>query len=562
MRTDIDIAQEFQNTKAKPINEVGISLGLKPNDLELYGNYKAKLSNNALKKYTKNEKLGKLILTTSINPTPAGEGKSTMAIALADALSTQTHKKSMLALREPSLGPVMGLKGGATGGGQCQVVPMEDINLHFTGDLHALTSAINTLAALIDNHMQQGNALNLDSRQIMFKRSLDVNDRVMRHVLVGMGGRTSGVPREESFQITAANELMAILCLATGIDDLKNRIGQVLVGYTYEQTPVYVKDLNVQGAITVLLKDAIKPNLVQTLEHTPALIHGGPFANIAHGTNSVIATTTALNMADYVVTEAGFGADLGGEKYNDFVSQLLPKSPDVSVIVATVRALKYHGGQVLSELKNESVSALEIGFANLKQHIENMQKFNIPVVVAINAFASDTSEELRTLKQLIVNLGVKVCIVDAHQNGSIGAKDLAETIIEVTDNQPVTNAKRIYDNNESIEEKVKHVAREIYRAKDVAFSKQALNSIKNIKQNNKENLPIIIAKTQSSFSDDPKQLNVVSDFTLQVRDVDLKSGAGFIVVYAGSVLTMPGLSKHPAALDIDIDSNGKISGLF
>lgn len=555
MLSDIEIAQQ---NKILPITTIAKSIGLKTDDLELYGKYKAKLSMDILRHLPQHE--GKLILVTSINPTPAGEGKSTVSIGLADALAQQLHQKTMLTLREPSLGPVMGIKGGATGGGYAQVVPMEDINLHFTGDIHALTTANNTLAALIDNHIQQGNQLNIDPRRILWKRALDINDRALRHIVIGLGGPKQGVPREDGFDITVASELMAILCLATDINDLKRRIANILIGYTYDQKPVTVEDLGVKGAITMLLKDAIKPNLVQTLEHTPALIHGGPFANIAHGCNSILATNTALHLADYTVTEAGFGADLGAEKFMDIVTPHLDKPADAVVIVATVRALKYNAGIALTSLAQPNVDAVKSGFANLQRHIINMKKYGIPVVVAINQFDSDSIDEINCIQQLCQQMDINAIPTTIWRDGSHGGINLAKAVMTAT-NETATFTS-LYDDAMPVETKIAKIVTDIYGGKDVEYSLQAKKSLDLIKQNGWDNLPICMAKTQYSFSDNAHQLGAPSGFTMHVRDIVPRLGAGFLVVLTGSVLTMPGLPKHPAALKMDIDEDGKISGLF
>ncbi|UQS83574.1 formate--tetrahydrofolate ligase [Bombilactobacillus thymidiniphilus] len=554
MGTDIAIAQ---SNKMLPITQIGQKLGLSADDLELYGNYKAKLSTNALAKNA-SKPLGKLVLITAMNPTPAGEGKSTIMIGLADALQ-KIGQKSMVAMREPSLGPVMGIKGGAAGGGYAQVVPMEDINLHFTGDMHALTAAINTLAALIDSHLQHGNQLQIDPRTITWQRALDVNDRALRNTVIGMGGATSGVVREEHFQITVASEMMAVLCLAKDRSDLKQRISNVLIGYTFNKQPVFVRDLRAQGALTLLLKDAIKPNLVQTLEHTPVLIHGGPFANIAHGCNSIIATDAALHLSDYVLTEAGFGADLGAEKFLDIVTPKLAKKPDASVLVATIRSLKYNGGQTLDHTQEEDLTALRAGFANLQRHILNLQKFGLPVLVAINQFAGDTPAEIDLLQKLCSQLDVKAYPVTVYQDGSLGATELAQALVDLPD---TAQYHRMYSDQEDISTKINKVAREIYGAKSVAFSKKALRQIKQIEQQQWSDLPICIAKTQYSFSDDPKLLGAPTDFVLNVQEVNANLGAGFLVILTNNVLTMPGLPSQPAALKMDIAADDTITGLF
>ncbi|MFD1419080.1 formate--tetrahydrofolate ligase [Companilactobacillus keshanensis] len=556
--SDIEIAQINEHDNMKNIEEISSLLGLDTADIEPYGHFKAKISSNGIRKSMKQEN-GKLILVTSINPTPAGEGKSTVAIGLADAMQS-IGEKTVLALREPSLGPVMGMKGGATGGGYAQVVPMEDINLHFTGDMHALTSATNTLAALIDNHLHQGNELNIDPRRIIWKRVLDINDRSLRNTVVGLGGPTSSIPREEHFEITVASELMAVLCLSQDLDDLKERIANILIAYTYDKKPVFVRDLNVEGAITMLLKDALKPNLVQTLENTPAIVHGGPFANIAHGCNSILATKLAMKLGDYAVTEAGFGADLGGEKFLDIVTPKLGHTPDAIVIVATVRALKYNGGQKLAELKSEDLNALTIGFKNLKRHVQNMRYYHIPVVVAINKFDTDTNNEIKLLRTLCEGLGVDVEVADIHHHGSKGGRELARMVVRATDKE--SSYTRLYDDAQTTVEKIDTIASEIYGANNVEYSRKAENQLKILKDNVWDDLPVCIAKTQYSLSDDPKRLGSPRDFTLHVKEIVPKLGAGFVVVLTGNVLTMPGLPKKPAALNMNIDNDGTISGLF
>ncbi|MCO6542902.1 MAG: formate--tetrahydrofolate ligase [Lactobacillus sp.] len=557
VKTDIQIAQENESKDIQPITKVAAKLGLESADLELYGNYKAKI-NPAVVEKSKKQSMGKLILVTAMNPTPAGEGKSTVMIGLADALQ-QLQQKTVVAMREPSLGPVMGIKGGAAGGGYAQVVPMEDINLHFTGDMHALTAAINTLSALIDNHIQHGNQLQLDPRRITWKRALDVNDRALRNVVIGLGGPTSGVVREDHFQITVASEMMAVLCLAQNRSDLKQKIGQILIGYTYDQEPVFVKDLHAEGALTLLLKDAIKPNLVQTLEHTPVIMHGGPFANIAHGCNSIIATNLALHLGDFALTEAGFGADLGAEKFLDIVSPKLDKKPDAAVIVATIRSLKYNGGLSLDEIQKPNLAALKAGFANLKRHILNMKQYGLPVLVAINRFSNDTDDEVKLLQQLCQELGAAAYPVTVHQDGGQGALELAQAIVDL----PKAAAyQRLYDDNESISAKITHVAHDIYGAQQVVFSTAALRQLKSIEQHGWDKMPICIAKTQYSFSDDPHQLGAPTDFDLHVQSIVPNLGAGFLVVLTGNVLTMPGLPTKPAALNMDINDQDQITGLF
>lgn len=555
MLSDIEIAQQ---SKMLPITQVAAEIGLNADDLELYGKYKAKLSMDILRHLPNHH--GKLILVTSINPTPAGEGKSTVSIGLADALRKQLHQKTMLTLREPSLGPVMGIKGGATGGGYAQVVPMEDINLHFTGDIHALTAANNTLAALIDNHLQQGNSLGIDPRRILWKRVLDINDRALRNVVIGLGGPKQGVPRQDGFDITVASELMAVLCLATNLADLKQRIDHIVVGYTYDEQPVTVHDLGVAGAITMLLKDAIKPNLVQTLEHTPTLIHGGPFANIAHGCNSILATQTALHLADYTVTEAGFGADLGAEKFMDIVTPHLGQAPDAVVIVATVRALKYNAGLALRDLQIPNVTAVKNGFTNLHRHIINMQKYGMPVVVAINQFDSDSSDEINTIISLCQALHVTAVPTNIWREGSRGGQQLAQAVLTAT--QTTHQFKPLYQHEMDVKTKINTIVTQIYGGNGVEYSAQAQKAVRLIKQNGWEHLPICMAKTQYSFSDDAHLLGAPRDFKIHVRDIVPRLGAGFLVVMTGNVLTMPGLPKQLAALKMDIDENGKISGLF
>lgn len=554
--SDIEIAQQ---TEMEPIEKIAQKINLESNHLELYGKYKAKIDFETLEK-SQEGSTGKLILVTAINPTPAGEGKSTVTIGLADALS-RLGKSTMIALREPSLGPTMGIKGGAAGGGYAQVVPMEDINLHFTGDMHAITAANNALSALIDNHIFQGNELLIDSRRVIWKRVVDLNDRALRHVTIGLGGPLQGVPREDGFDITVASEIMAILCLATSLKDLKKRLSKIVVGYTYQRQPVTVKDLKVEGALTLLLKDAIKPNLVQTLEHTPALVHGGPFANIAHGCNSVLATRTALHLADYTVTEAGFGADLGAEKFLDIKVPQLKKAPDVVVVVATIRALKMHGGVPKSNLASENVEAVEIGFSNLQKHIENMQSYGLAVVVAINEFVSDTVAEVQMVKEKCLALGVEAALTSVWEKGSEGGVALAEAVLAEIDHTHVFSP--LYDtDNETIETKVTKIVQKIYGGKGVAFSKKALTQMKNFEENGWGNLPICMAKTQYSLSDDPSLLGRPSDFIVTIREFVPKLGAGFIVALTGDVMTMPGLPKQPAALNMDVAEDGTVSGLF
>ncbi|AND00055.1 formate--tetrahydrofolate ligase [Streptococcus suis] len=556
MKTDIEIAQ---SVTLKPITEIVEKVGISFDDIELYGKYKAKLSFDKINA-VKDNAPGKLILVTAINPTPAGEGKSTITIGLADALS-KIGKKTMIALREPSLGPVMGIKGGAAGGGYAQVLPMEDINLHFTGDMHAITTANNALSALIDNHIHQGNVIGIDQRRIIWKRVVDLNDRALRKVTVGLGGPLNGIPREDGFDITVASEIMAILCLATDISDLKERLANIVIGYRFDRSPVYVRDLAVEGALTLILKDAIKPNLVQTIYGTPAFVHGGPFANIAHGCNSVLATTTALRLADYTVTEAGFGADLGAEKFLDIKVPNLPKAPDAVVIVATLRALKMHGGVAKTELSAENVEAVKAGFSNLKRHVENIQKYGIPAVVAINEFVSDTADEIAALKELCAEIGVPVELASVWANGADGGVELAETVVATIDNQ-AANYQRLYKSEDSLEEKVTKIVTQIYGGTGVVFEKKARNQLAEFAKNGWDKLPVCMAKTQYSFSDDQFALGAPTGFDITVREFVPKLGAGFIVALTGDVMTMPGLPKAPAALNMDVVADGTAIGLF
>lgn len=556
MKTDIEIAQSVD---LQPITNVVKKLGIDFDDLELYGKYKAKLTFDKIKAVEENSP-GKLVLVTAINPTPAGEGKSTITIGLADALN-KIGKKTMIAIREPSLGPVMGIKGGAAGGGYAQVLPMEDINLHFTGDMHAITTANNALSALIDNHLHQGNELGIDQRRIIWKRVVDLNDRALRHVTVGLGSPINGIPREDGFDITVASEIMAILCLATNVEDLKERLANIVIGYRFDRSPVYVRDLEVQGALALILKEAIKPNLVQTIYGTLAFVHGGPFANIAHGCNSVLATSTALRLADYTITEAGFGADLGAEKFLDIKTPNLPTSPDAVVIVATIRALKMNGGVAKDALNQENVEAVKAGFANLARHVENMRKYGVPVVVAINEFITDTNDEIAVLRNLCAAIDVPVELASVWANGADGGVDLANTLINTIENNP-SHYKRLYDNNLSVEEKVTEIAKEIYRADKVIFEKKAKTQIAQIVKNGWDNLPICMAKTQYSFSDDPKLLGAPTGFDITIRELVPKLGAGFIVALTGDVMTMPGLPKKPAALNMDVAADGTALGLF
>ena len=556
MKTDIEIAQSIE---LKPITDVVEKLGIHFDDLELYGKYKAKLTFDKIQAVQKEEP-GKLILVTAINPTPAGEGKSTITIGLADALN-KIGKQTMIAIREPSLGPVMGIKGGAAGGGYAQVLPMEDINLHFTGDMHAITTANNALSTLIDNHLHQGNELGIDQRRIIWKRVVDLNDRALRHVSVGLGGPLNGIPREDGFDITVASEIMAILCLATDIEDLKRRLANIVIGYRYDRSPVYVRDLEVEGALALILKDAIKPNLVQTIYGTPAFVHGGPFANIAHGCNSVLATSTALRLADYVVTEAGFGADLGAEKFLDIKTPNLPVSPSAVVIVATIRALKMNGGVAKDALSEENVEAVRAGFANLERHVENMRKFGVPVVVAINEFVTDTEAEIAALKELCASIQVPVELASVWADGADGGVALAETVVATLETSPA-NYTRLYDNDLSVEEKITKIAQEIYRADNVVFEKKAKTQIAQIVKNGWDTLPVCMAKTQYSFSDDPTLLGAPTGFDITIRELVPKTGAGFIVALTGEVMTMPGLPKRPAALNMDVAEDGTALGLF
>lgn len=556
MLTDIEIAKQAD---IKPISDIAEKLGINADELEFYGKYKAKLPLSLLKKY-ENKEDGKLILVTAINPTPAGEGKTTVTVGLGEAMN-RIGKKAVIALREPSMGPVFGIKGGAAGGGYAQVIPMEDINLHFTGDMHAITAANNLLCAIIDNHIQQGNELRIDPRRILFKRCLDMNDRALRNVVIGLGGKVNGVPREDGFMITVASEIMAILCLSSGIKDLKERLGSILTAYTYDGTPVYARDLNAVGSMAALLKDAIKPNLVQTLENTPALMHGGPFANIAHGCNSVTATRLALKLGDYCITEAGFGADLGAEKFLDIKCRCAGLKPSCVVIVATIRALKYNGGVPKTELSKENIVALKNGIVNLETHIENMRKYGLPVVVAINRFATDTEAEIETIEAFCKEKDVPVSLTEVFAHGGEGGKELAEKVVKTIETKEA-HFKPIYDEKLSIKEKLNVLAKEIYRAGDVVFTSNAEKAISEIEKLGKDKLPICVAKTQYSLSDDPQKLGSPKGFTLTVRDVRLSAGAGFIVALTGDIMTMPGLPKQPAAYKIDVDDDGNVSGLF
>ena len=555
MKSDVEIAQA---AKMKPIEEIASKIGLAPDDLELYGKYKAKVTLDAWQR-VKDRPNGKLILCTAINPTPAGEGKTTTSVGLADALSRR-GRKAAAALREPSMGPCFGMKGGAAGGGYAQVVPMEDINLHFTGDFHAITTAHNLLAAIIDNHIQQGNALDLDVRRITWKRVLDLNDRALRHVVIGMGGKAHGVPRETGFDITVASEMMAILCLSRDLMDMKERLGRIVIGYTRSGRAVRAEELGATGALTLLFKDAIKPNLVQTLEGTPVFIHGGPFANIAHGCNSIMATKFALKFADVVVTEAGFGADLGAEKFFDIKCRFAGISPDAVVIVATVRALKMHGGLSKKELEKVDMTALKKGMANLAKHIENVQKFGLPAVVAVNAFPTDTAEELDFVRRECEALGAEVALSEVWAKGGEGGEALAEKVEAAL--QKKADFRYIYDEKETIPQKIGKIAREIYGAAGVDFTKEAQRELEELEALGFDKMPVCMAKTQYSLSDDAALLGRPEGFRITVRELRLAAGAGFVVALTGSILTMPGLPKHPAAMDMDITEDGRITGLF
>lgn len=555
MLTDIEIAQQC---KMKPITEIAAQLGIAPEELEPYGHYKAKLSDD-LAKRLENKPDGKLILVTAINPTPAGEGKTTTTVGLGQAMS-KIGKNAIIALREPSLGPVFGIKGGAAGGGYAQVVPMEDINLHFTGDMHAITAANNLLCAILDNHLQQGNQLNIDPRRVLFKRCMDMNDRALRFVNVGLGGKANGVPREDGFQITVASEVMAILCLAADLQDLKERLGNILVAYTYDNRPVYAKDLQVNGSMAVLLKDAIKPNLVQTLENTPALMHGGPFANIAHGCNSVRATKLALKLADYTITEAGFGSDLGAEKFLDIKCRYAGLAPSAIVVVATLRALKYNGGVPKAETAKPNVEAVKAGLCNLAAHVENMKKYGVPVVVAINHFLTDSDEEVDVLENYCRENDVEFALSDVFAKGGEGGIELAHKVVKACEKP--ANFAPIYDVDLPIKEKIETIAKTIYGADGVTYSSEANKAIAEIEKLGKDKLPICMAKTQYSLSDDATKLGRPTGFKINIRDVKLSAGAGFIVALSGAIMTMPGLGKEPAAYRIDIDADGNIHGLF
>ena len=556
MKTDIQIAQE---ATMLPIKDVAASIGIKEDDLELYGKYKAKISDELINRTKKNPD-GKLILVTAINPTPAGEGKTTTSVGLGEAFG-RLGKKALIALREPSLGPCFGIKGGAAGGGYAQVVPMEDLNLHFTGDFHAITSANNLLAALLDNHIQQGNERGIDPRQIVWKRCMDMNDRVLRNIVVGLGSKMDGMVREDHFVITVASEIMAILCLADDMADLKKRLGRIIVAYTFDGKPVTADDLQATGSMAALLKDALKPNLIQTLEHTPAIVHGGPFANIAHGCNSVRATKTALKLADYVITEAGFGADLGAEKFFDIKCRMAGLKPDAVVLVATIRALKYNGGVPKDELSSENLDALKAGIVNLEKHIENLHKFGVPVVVTLNSFVTDTKAETDFVEQFCKERGCEFALSEVWEKGGEGGIDLANKVLETIEHKE-SNFKVLYDDSLSLKEKIETVAKEIYGADGVTYSPAAERELKRITDLGMGDFPVCMAKTQYSLSDDAKKLGRPSGFKINVREVYASAGAGFVVAVNGSIMTMPGLSKKPAAYGIDVDDNGVITGLF
>lgn len=556
MKTDIQIAQE---ATMLPIKDVAASIGIKEDDLELYGKYKAKISDELINRTKKNPD-GKLILVTAINPTPAGEGKTTTSVGLGETFG-RLGKKALIALREPSLGPCFGIKGGAAGGGYAQVVPMEDLNLHFTGDFHAITSANNLLAALLDNHIQQGNELGIDPRQIVWKRCMDMNDRVLRNIVVGLGSKMDGMVREDHFVITVASEIMAILCLADDMADLKKRLGRIIVAYTFDGKPVTADDLQATGSMAALLKDALKPNLIQTLEHTPAIVHGGPFANIAHGCNSVRATKTALKLADYVITEAGFGADLGAEKFFDIKCRMAGLKPDAVVLVATIRALKYNGGVPKDELSSENLDALKAGIVNLEKHIENLHKFGVPVVVTLNSFVTDTKAETDFVEQFCKERGCEFALSEVWEKGGEGGIDLANKVLETIEHKE-SNFKVLYDDSLSLKEKIETVAKEIYGADGVTYSPAAERELKRITDLGMGDFPVCMAKTQYSLSDDAKKLGRPSGFKINVREVYASAGAGFVVAVNGSIMTMPGLSKKPAAYGIDVDDNGVITGLF
>lgn len=556
VKSDIEIAQQ---STMQPILDIAKKIGLTEDDLELYGKYKGKLSYEAIHKL-KDHANGKLILVTSINPTPAGEGKSTVTVGLGDALN-QLNKNTIIAMREPSLGPTMGIKGGATGGGYSQVLPMEDINLHFTGDIHAISTANNALAALVDNHIHQGNELNIDQRRIVWKRALDMNDRALRQIIVGLGGPLQGVPREDGFDITVASEIMAVLCLSQNLEELRRRLGRMVVAYNFTKQPVTVEDLGVEGALTLLLKDALKPNLVQTIEHSPALIHGGPFANIAHGCNSVMATKTALKLADYVVTESGFGADLGAEKFLNIKSRAADLAPDAIVLVATIRALKMHGGQEKSDLQAENLQSLQKGLSNLKKHMETLDHFNVPYVIAVNRFVTDSDDEIQTLIKWCENLGVQVSLTDVWAKGGEGGRDLAEKVLHEIEGN-TKEFSRLYELSDSLQSKIETIASKVYGAKEVDYTVKARKQLQQFEDQGWGILPVCMAKTQYSLSDDPSKLGRPEDFTITIRELKPKIGAGFIVALTGEVMTMPGLPKKPAAFGMNVDDDGRAVGLF
>lgn len=556
VKSDIEIAQA---STMKPIVEIAAQIGLTEDDLELFGKYKAKISNEALTKM-KTNKSGKIILVTSINPTPAGEGKSTVTVGLGDAFN-RIGKKAIIAMREPSLGPTMGIKGGATGGGYSQVLPMEDINLHFTGDLHAITAANNALAALLDNHIQQGNELGIDQRRIVWKRAVDLNDRALRKVIIGLGGPLQGVPREDGFDITVASEIMAVLCLATDIKDLKLRLSRMVIAYNDKKEPITVGDLGVEGALTLLLKDAVKPNLVQTIEHTPALVHGGPFANIAHGCNSVIATVAATKLADFVITEGGFGADLGAEKFLHIKSRSAGIKPEAVVIVATIRALKMHGGVAKTDLAKENIAALTLGFGNLQKHIETIKSFGLPVVVSINKFITDTDIEVKTLLEWCERENVSASLTEVWEKGGAGGVELAKTLLAVIEREE-NKFQPLYELSDSLEKKIRTIVQKVYGGQDVEFSPKAKKQLTDFEKFGWSNLAVCMAKSQYSLSDDPTKLGRPTDFTVTIRELKPSIGAGFIVALTGEVMTMPGLPKKPAALNMDVDEQGNAIGLF
>ncbi|MBQ6000698.1 MAG: formate--tetrahydrofolate ligase [Clostridia bacterium] len=556
MKTDVEIAQA---TELKPISEVAKELGIFEEELEFYGRYKAKITDAALNRLA-DEKDGKLILVTAVNPTPAGEGKTTVTVGLGEAFG-KLKQRAVIALREPSLGPVFGVKGGAAGGGYAQVAPMEDINLHFTGDMHAVTAANNLLCAALDNHLFQGNALRIDPATILIKRCMDMNERALRNIVIGLGGKGNGVPREDGFMISVASEVMAILCLAKDLDDLKQRFGNILIAYDVERNPIYARDLKVEGAMAALMKDAVKPNLIQTLENTPCIMHGGPFANIAHGCNSIRATKLALKLADYVVTEAGFGADLGAEKFFDIKCRVAGLRPSAVVLVTTIKALKYNGGVKKEDLGKEDIMALGVGAVNLERHVRNLLKYQVPVVVAINRFATDTPDELGFMAGYCESIGAAYEFVNCYEQGGEGTVKLAEQLMEILDLDE-SRFSPIYDTELPIEEKIETIAREIYGAAGVDYAPAAKTAIRRIEKLGRANLPVCIAKTQYSLSDDPKKLGAPEGFRLNVRDIRLSNGAGFVVALAGDIMTMPGLSKQPALEKIDVDNNGVISGIF